>query len=63
MGGFPRLEDIPPEYWGNTILFRMALELGYVAYEENGQLHIDCEPDIVLEEALEAIWKYTDLSE
>lgn len=63
MGGIPRLEDIPPEYWGNTVLYRLALELGYVAEEVDGELTIDCDPDKVLEEALEIIWRYKDLED
>lgn len=63
MGGIPRLEEIPSEYWGNTILFRLALELGYVGEEVDGELTIDVDPDKVLEEALEIIWRYNDLKE
>lgn len=61
--GFPRLETIPELYWGNTILFRLALELGYVAEEIDGELTIDVDPDKVLEEALEIIWRYKDLED
>ena len=63
MGGIPRLEEIPAELWGNTILFRLALELGYVAEEVNGEPTIECDPDKVLEEALEIIWAYKDLQD
>jgi hypothetical protein len=48
-----RLEDIPEETWGNAILYRLALELGY---EPNEELTIVGDPDTILEEALENLY-------
>lgn len=62
-----RLEDSPENTWGNTILFRLAEVLGYPA-QPTGDVtspvrHIIADPDDVLEEALETIWKYRDLND
>lgn len=50
------LSETPEEFWGNTILFKLAVALGYPWVETHGDPRtITAEPDEVLEEALEAI--------
>lgn len=58
------LSAVPPQFQGNYILYRLAEALGYTSREgnvETGRI-IDADPDRVLDEALDAIWRYTELN-
>ena len=56
------LAETPPETWGNTILYRLAQALGH-APEEANFAPIEADPDELLEEALEIIWRYQDMAD
>lgn len=60
-----KLADIPTQFQSNQILYRLAEALGYnkrVGDIETGYI-IDADPDAVLEEALEIIWRYQDMAD
>lgn len=62
--GIVPLSEIMPAFQGNYILYRLAEALGYNSREgnvETGRI-IDADPDRVLDEALDTIWRYTELS-
>lgn len=51
-----KLADIPEETWGNAILYRLALELGYEPDEvSRAERVITADPDALLDEALQFI--------
>lgn len=56
-----KLADTPPETWGNTILHRLAFAIGEYPVDGNGTITAD--PDEVLENALEIIWRYQDMAD
>ena len=56
------LASTPPETWGNTILYRLAQALGHAPAEPNFA-PIAVDPDELLEEALEIIWRYQDMAD
>jgi hypothetical protein len=51
----------PVDTWANTILFELAEALGYqVNYATQS---ITADPDEILDEATELIWRYRDAAE
>lgn len=57
------LSVVPAQFQGNYILYRLAEALGYNSREgnvETGRI-IDADPDQVLDEALDTIWRYMEL--
>lgn len=55
-----KLADSPPETWANTILYQLAIALGYKPHGHGDSLNdpnliINADPDEVLKEALQAI--------
>ncbi len=60
-----RLEGAPREAWGNIILFRLAEALGYPRHFEGSvkrpEVMYVVDPDELLDQACETIWKYQDL--
>lgn len=65
MTGLKPLAKTPERLHGNTILFKLAEALGYEKtprFEEKFVTNvIHAEPDRVLDEALEIIWRYRGL--
>lgn len=55
-----KLEESPPETWGNTILWKLADALGRER-DAHGGFTVDA--DELLEEALEIIWRYQDMAD
>lgn len=60
------LHEIKSKYWGNAILFRLAEALGKTPKLEgdvaNPDVIYEVVPDDILDEALEVIWRYRELS-
>lgn len=54
-----KLNGLPQHMWGNAILFQLAEALGYDK-SPNGEV-INADPDEVLEQTLEALWRLEDL--
>ena len=52
-----KLANTPPETWVNTIMYRLAEVLGYEP--KDGVIQADI--DVILDEAVDAIWRYRDL--
>lgn len=60
-----KLQDTPEITWGNTILYRLAKALDK-SYHVEGDVEspkaiFTINPDDLLEEALEIIWRYKEL--
>ena len=59
------LAEIESKYWGNSILFRLAEALDkpakLVGSVENPEKVYEENPDELLEEALDVIWRYREL--
>lgn len=53
-----KLADLDKKLWSNRILWDLAVALGRVD-ENESQAYIDS--DEILEEAIEAIWRYKEL--
>lgn len=52
------LREQSQEYWENTILYRLAEALDY---PRNAYNCFTVDPDELLDEAVEAIWRYREL--
>ena len=59
------LAEIESKYWGNSILFQLAEALDrpakLVGSVENPEKVYEQNPDELLEEALDVIWRYREL--
>jgi len=60
------LHDLTPAEQANTILYSLAIQLGYPTLDagdvQDIRRTIVADPDEVLQKALETIWKYEELS-